>query len=142
MMTMHINTEDKKIRDEIKSLCKTLCSVLEAELAAIKKRDPVELHSLVSQKTTILNELQSKDEYLSELFSHSEQSNSIKELKEILNECRMLNTQNRTLATLELKHTNKSIEHLRSLLNLDDLPLYAPSGQLTVSREKRNLGII
>ncbi len=141
-MTMNVNTEDHKIREEIKSLCKALCSVLESELAAIKARDTEELHILVSQKTIILNELQSKDTYLTELFSHADQTDSIKELKESLNECRMLNTQNRTVAILELKHTNKSIEHLRSLLKLDDLPLYAPSGQLTVNREKRNLGII
>jgi flagellar biosynthesis/type III secretory pathway chaperone len=116
--------------------------VLEAVLVGMKERNSDELYSLVSQKTTILNQLQNSDTYLSELFSLSVQTDSVLELKESLSECRVLNTKNRTVALLELKHTNKSIEHLRSLLKLDDLPLYAPSGQLTVNREKRNLGTI
>ena len=141
---MNISIEENRLREDIKSLCITLRSVLEAELVAMKEQNSDELYNLVSQKTTILNELQKKDTYLSELFSHvtESESESVLELKEVLNECRDLNANNRTVALLELKHTNKSIEHLRSLLKMDDLPLYAPGGQLTVNREKRNLGII
>ena len=141
---MNTSIEEYKLRDDIKSLCLTLRSVLEAELVAIKERNTDELHNLVSQKTTILNELQKQDTYLSELFSlgTETESESVLELKETLNDCRDLNIKNRTVALLELKHTNKSIEHLRSLIKMDDLPLYAPGGQLTVNREKRILGII
>jgi flagellar biosynthesis/type III secretory pathway chaperone len=142
MIPMNTNMAENQRREEIKSLCTALRNVLEAELVAIKERNSDELYSLVSQKTTILNQLQNSDTYLSELFSLSVQTDSVLELKESLSECRVLNTKNRTVALLELKHTNKSIEHLRSLLKLDDLPLYAPSGQLTVNREKRNLGTI
>lgn len=144
MIPMNTSIEEKKLRDDIKSLCLTLRSVLEAELVAIKERNTDELYNLVSQKTTILNELQKKDTYLSELFSlvTETESESVLELKETLNDCRDLNTKNRTIALLELKHTNKSIEHLRSLIKMDDLSLYAPGGQLTVNREKRNLGTI
>lgn len=142
MMTINTHIEEQQLQEEIKALCSALRSVLEAELVAITERDSDELHHLVSKKTTILNELQTKDTYLTELFAQPVTSDAVVELKETLGECRMLNTKNRTVALLELKHTNKSIEHLRSLLKLDDLPLYAPSGQLTVNREKRNLGII
>jgi flagellar biosynthesis/type III secretory pathway chaperone len=142
MIPMNTNMAEKPLREDIKFLCKALRKVLEAELLAIKARDPDELHTLVRQKSKILNDLQQKDTYLAELFAQPHASDSILELKQTLSECRALNTKNRTVALLELKHTNKSIEHLRSLLKLDDLPLYAPGGQLTVSREKRNLGVI
>jgi flagellar biosynthesis/type III secretory pathway chaperone len=141
MNPMNKNMPEEQLREEIKSLCIALRDVLEAELVAINERNSDELYILVSQKTTILNNLQNQDTYLSDLFSLPA-TDSILELKEAFNECRALNTKNRTVALLELKHTNKSIEHLRSLLKLDDLPLYAPSGQLTVNREKRNLGVI
>lgn len=139
---MNTNMAEKELQEGIKSLCTALRSVLVAELVAIKDRNSDELYILVSQKTTILNNLQKKETYLSELFSNPIATDSVLELKETLNECRTLNTKNRTVALIELKHTNKSIEHLRSLLKLDDLPLYAPSGQLTVNREKRILGVI
>lgn len=141
---MNISNQENILQDDIKSLCFRLRSVLEAELIAIKERNTDELYNLVSQKNTILNELQKIDTYLSDLFSlvSETESDSVLELKKTLNDCRELNTKNRTVALLELKHTNKSIEHLRSLLQMDDLPLYAPGGQLTVNREKRNLGII
>jgi flagellar biosynthesis/type III secretory pathway chaperone len=141
MNPMNKNMPEEQLREEIKSLCIALRDVLEAELVAINERNSDELYILVSQKTTILNNLQNQDTYLSDLFSLPA-TDSILELKEAFNECRALNTKNRTVALLELNHTNKSIEHLRSLLKLDDLPLYAPSGQLTVNREKRNLGVI
>jgi flagellar biosynthesis/type III secretory pathway chaperone len=139
---MKTNFAENELHEEIKSLSVALRAVLEAELLAIKERNSDELHILVSQKTMILNKLQAQDAYLAELFSHDNETDSVLELKDTLNECRVLNTENRTVALLELKHTNKSIEHLRSLIKMDDLPLYAPSGQLTVNREKRNLGII
>jgi flagellar biosynthesis/type III secretory pathway chaperone len=141
MNPMTKNMPEEQLREEIKSLCAALRDVLEEELVAINERNSDELYNLVSQKTTILNNLQNQNTYLIDLFSLPA-TDSILELKEALNECRALNTKNRTVALLELKHTNKSIEHLRSLLKLDDLPLYAPSGQLMVNREKRNLGVI
>ena len=41
---------------------------------------------------------------------------------------------------LELKHTNKSLELLRSVLKMDDLELYSQRGDVDVKREKRKLG--
>lgn len=139
---MNRNSTDIALHEELAALCTELRSVLELEFTAINERDSDRLQSLLSEKTRLLNELQNNDAYLAELFAQSNETTSVAQLKGTLTMCRELNSRNRLVAQVELKQTNKSIEYLRSLLKMDDLPLYQASGELTVNREKRNLGVI
>lgn len=135
------NTEQQLIAD-IDTLSKELLALLTAESDAMKERNIETLTRISSEKNTLLSRLQGCDEFLSQLFARTPETAVIADLKATLQQCHSLNSDNRTVALVELKHTNNSIELLRSLLNLDDVPLYGAYGKITVSREKRNLGVV
>lgn len=139
-----MNTEnpEQHLMIELDALSKNLLSVLRAESQAMKERDIDTLSRLAGEKNGLLNRLQACNDFLSELFSQEPVSEQTESLKQQLRECHSLNRENRTIATVELKHTKNSIELLRSLLKLDDVPLYGAYGEVTVSREKRNLGVV
>lgn len=139
-----MNTEyaDRQLVVELDELSKELVSVLKAEANAMKERDLDSLDRLGNEKSVLLNRLQACNAFLSELFERTPVLPEVENLKQQLRECHSLNRENRTIATVELKHTKNSIELLRSLLKLDDVPLYGAYGEVTVSREKRNLGVV
>ncbi len=139
---MSTEISEQQLILELDGLSKQLINVLKAETVAMKQRDLDALSTLGSQKTVLLNRLQECNEFLSELFIRTPVSQETETLKQQLRECHSLNRDNRTMATVELKHTQNSIELLRSLLKLDDVPLYGAYGEVTVSREKRNLGVV
>lgn len=139
---MNIDNSERQLIQELDALTLKLISVMQRETAAMKKRDLENLSRLSSEKSELLNLLQESNEFISQLLRRSPLIPEVERLKQQLAECHSINRVNRTLATVELKHTQNSIELLRSLLKLDDVPLYGAYGQVTVSREKRNLGVV
>jgi len=132
--------ESQAVVTELDLLAKEFKRLLNVETSVMETRSADALPSLVDEKNQVVTQLQSKEATLIGLFSEFPENDSVQKLKQTLTECQQLNRQNQNIALVELKHTQNSLELLRSLLKLDDLPLYSSEGQIKVKREKRNFG--
>jgi len=132
--------ESQNVITELDMLANEFKRLLNVETSVMETRSTDALPSLVEEKNQVVTQLQDKETTLIGLFSEYPDDDSVQKLKRTLTECQLLNRQNQNIALVELKHTQNSLELLRSLLKLDDLPLYSSEGQITVKREKRNFG--
>jgi len=132
--------ESQTVITELDLLANEFKRLLNVETNVMETRSADALPSLVDEKNKVVTQLQSKEATLIGLFSEFSENDSVQKLKQTLTECQQLNRQNQNIALVELKHTQNSLELLRSLLKLDDLPLYSSEGQIKVKREKRNFG--
>lgn len=114
--------------------------LLKDESALMKVRNASDLPELVKKKNEALAGLTQSESFLQYLFSDYADEAIVVELREELLACRELNRLNKAVAMAELNATRKSLELLRSLQRMDDLPLYGAAGKISVVREKRNLG--
>ena len=114
--------------------------LLDDEAALMRVRNAGDLSALVTRKNEATGELMQNENFMIHLFSDHADESSVVELRQQLEACRELNRLNQSVASLELNATRKSLELLRSLQRMDDLPLYGSAGKISVVREKRNLG--
>ena len=98
------------------------------------------MQAIAEAKQVLIEKLSGIEPELVELFVSQAHVPEIQNLKTRLLQCRTDNRNNHSLVMLELKHTNKSLELLRSVLKMDDLELYSQRGEVDVKREKRKLG--
>ena len=98
------------------------------------------MQAIAEAKQVLIDKLSDIEPELVELFVSQAHVPEIQDLKTRLLQCRTDNRNNHSLVMLELKHTNKSLELLRSVLKMDDLELYSQRGEVDMKREKRKLG--
>ncbi len=132
----HVQSHLAQVREQIKHFEK----LLNDEAALMKVRNADDLPGLVQKKNEAIAALAKNDAFLIHLFSDYGGEPSVIELREQLEACRELNRVNKAVAMSELKITRKSLDLLRSLQRMDDLPLYGSAGKISVVREKRRLG--
>ena len=121
-------------------LVSELETLLASESRTMQSSTPEDLIALAQRKGDILNGIAAREISLIELFSRNTRDTQIIDLKNRLQACRTMNGQNQQVALVELSHTRKSLEMLRSLLKMNDVPVYGSTGQVTVTREKRDFG--
>lgn len=114
--------------------------LLDDEAALMNVRNAGDLPALVARKNVAIGELMQNENFMMHLFSDHANESSVTDLRQQLEACRELNRLNQSVASMELNATRKSLELLRSLQRMDDLPLYGSAGKISVVREKRNLG--
>ncbi len=134
------NTEHIKVAREVGELVTELLKVLDEEYALIESSSPERLTALVQQKDTILHTITARGQVLSTLFEQASDNPEVGRLMQQVRQCRDLNERNKSVAHVQLSHTRKSLEMLRSLMNLNDVPVYGATGEITVAREKRDFG--
>ena len=114
--------------------------LLASELHLLKTGQGEGLEAIADAKQSLVEELSKEDGNLYELFNNKREQDDVQALMQRLTQCRAENRNNHALVMLELKHTNKSLELLRSVLKMDDLSLYSALGKLRVNRESRRFG--
>ncbi|ASJ71813.1 hypothetical protein [Granulosicoccus antarcticus] len=114
--------------------------MLDDEAALMNVRNAGDLPALVVRKNAAIADLMQNENFMIHLFSDHAEEPAVAVLRQNLEECRNLNRLNQSVASLELNATRKSLELLRSLQRMDDLPLYGSAGKINVVREKRDLG--
>lgn len=106
----------------------------------LSKGEATGMQAIAESKQKIIGQLQELDIRLRDLFEESGSRAEVKDLKTRLVQCQIDNQSNHSLVMLELKHTNKSLDLLRSVLNMNDLSLYSSRGEVTIKREQRRIG--
>ncbi|MFK8083243.1 MAG: hypothetical protein AB8B97_23435 [Granulosicoccus sp.] len=114
--------------------------LLNSELHLLKTGQSNGLEAIAEAKHYLVDQISAQEAAIVDLFEKQPDSVEITTLKERLTQCRISNRSNHELVMLELKHANKSLELLRSVLKMDDLSLYSESGEVQINREKRNIG--
>lgn len=125
---------------ELMGVVSEFLQILETETTLMENRTVEALPGLLKQKERLLERLQGQESLIIELLDGDATEGPITELRQALERCQMKNRENQGVAMVELRQTRNSLDLLRSLLHLDDLPLYSSGGRMTVKREKRNLG--
>lgn len=115
-------------------------TLLTSESRMMQSSTPDDLLAIAQRKESILGGIAARETSLIQLFTGVSHDTRTNELKSRLQVCRAVNEQNQQVALIELNHTRKSLEMLRSLLNMNDVPVYGSTGQVTVTREKRDFG--
>ncbi len=98
------------------------------------------MEAISEAKHSVVTQLQERDEQLKNLFMNRGSVKGVAELKARMMQCQSDNKSNHALVMLELKHANKSLDLLRSVLKMNDLSLYSSRGAVTVKREQRRIG--
>ena len=114
--------------------------LLASELHLLKTGRDEGLEAIAEAKQSLVDKIGAQEAKLIELFEAHPKNDEVRNLKQRLMACRTENRNNYTLVMLELKHSNKSLELLRSVLRMDDLSLYRERGTVRVRREKRRFG--
>lgn len=114
--------------------------LLSSELDLLKNGQIEGLEAIAEAKHELMDQIGAREGQLIKLFEDTTVNSKVKHLKERLKKCRADNKDIHALVMLELKHSKKSLELLRSVLNMDDLSLYSENGEVEVNREKRKLG--
>ncbi len=114
--------------------------LLDDEAALMKVRNADDLPLLVARKNEAISELMKSENFMIHLFADHADESAVVAIRHQLDACRDLNRLNQSVASVELNATRKSLELLRSLQRMDDLPLYGSAGKISVVREKRDLG--
>ena len=116
-------------------------TLLQSECKMMQSSSPEDLLALAQRKEMILGALATREQALIRLFAEASVADvSVNSLKQRLLACRTLNEQNQHVALIELSQTRKSLELLRSMLKMNDVPTYGSTGHVTVTREKRDFG--
>jgi flagellar biosynthesis/type III secretory pathway chaperone len=114
--------------------------LLDEEHALLGSASTQNLQKLADKKKSLVDSLTTIEPQLIKLLKDYPEQPEIASIRKILGKCQTRNRDNQVLTQLVLKHTNSSLELLRTLQQMDDLSLYAASGELDVKREQRDLG--
>ena len=135
---------NKEATDQVLNTAEQLISeferLLASEMHLLKTGRAEGMQAIAEAKQVLIDNLGIIEPELVEMFVNQAHVPEIQNLKNRLLQCRADNRNNHSLVMLELKHTNKSLELLRSVLKMDDLELYSQRGDVDVKREKRRLG--
>ena len=135
---------NKEATDQVLNTAEQLISeferLLTSEMHLLKTGRAEGMQAIAEAKQVLIDKLSGIEPELVELFINQAHVPEIQNLKDRLLQCRTDNRNNHSLVMLELKHTNKSLELLRSVLKMDDLELYGQRGDVDIKREKRKLG--
>ena len=132
--------ETVRILNAAEQLVSEFERLLASEMHLLKTGRAEGMQAIAEAKQVLIDKLSGIERELVELFVSQAHIPEIQNLKTRLLQCRTDNRNNHSLVMLELKHTNKSLELLRSVLKMDDLELYSQRGAVDVKREKRKLG--
>ncbi|MFK7891038.1 MAG: hypothetical protein AB8B63_09520 [Granulosicoccus sp.] len=125
---------------EAQSVIDEFDKLLVQENSLLEVTDAQNILILSEKKKELVGKIAEFENQLRTLFQHHPDHQGVQMLKETLRRCQANNRSNQQVAQIVLKHTSNSLELLRSLQQMDDLSLYAASGELEVKREKRRLG--
>lgn len=134
------NTQQSTLLTETGRLVTELETLLVTESRMMQSSTADDLLALVNRKGDILRGIAARESSLIQLFSGIANNKEVNDLKSRLQACRALNKQNQQVALVELSHTRKSLEMLRSMLKMNDVPVYGSTGHVTITREKRDFG--
>lgn len=130
-------------------LASRLYGVLEAELVVLQTRRVEEIGAMTEEKRTLIDQLAALEPAVKSLLTGGNagvkplaDEEEILEFKNRIQACQARNKNNQTLALMELDHSREALALLRSLMQLEDVTLYGAGGDLSVIREKRNLGAV
>ncbi|NND89872.1 MAG: flagellar protein FlgN [Granulosicoccus sp.] len=125
---------------EVARLVSSLSALLDEEFKVMKVSSAESLEALLARKEAVLDAIGQRESELAQLFGQSPGDPVVEALRTQVRQCHELNQRNKTIANLHLSHTRKSLELLRSMLKMNDVPVYGASGEVTIKREKRDLG--
>lgn len=131
---------DNVILDSLDSLVNEFERLLSSEMHLLSRGMSNGLDSIALAKQSLVNKISHIEPDIIRVFDVHSTDARVMELKEKLKTCRIENQSNHTLIMMELKHSKKSLDLLRSVLNMDDLSLYSERGEIDVKREKRKIG--
>ncbi len=128
-----------------KSLIERLKKVMLQEQAVFVSTDLSKLDELIIEKQLLIDQTSKLEMMLTEV-SESETKSKIEklllgEIKILLTDCRELNRESNQLTTHRASMIGKSISYLESLLNIDTVKLYDPSGRTSNKSGKRDFGL-
>jgi len=130
-------------------LANRLYGVLEAELLVLQTRRVEEIGAMTEEKRTLIDQLAELEPAVKSLLtSDNTDGKTLADEEEVLafknriQACQARNKNNQALALMELDHSREALALLRSLMQLEDVTLYGAGGNLSVIREKRNLGAV
>jgi flagellar biosynthesis/type III secretory pathway chaperone len=126
--------------EELKRLVEELCALLRNEFTAMESQSLDSLNESLGRKDVVLQQIVHRETDLARLFQHSGEDPGVIALAASVRACHELNERNKAMAQVQLSHTRKSLELLRSMLKMNDVPVYGASGQVSISREKRDHG--
>lgn len=133
-------TACSSLLDKVNALVTEFERLLASELHLLKTGRGEGLEAIANAKQSLIEAIAKEESNLVELFKAEPGNDDVQSLKQRLVQCRTENRNNYALVMLELKHTNKSLELLRSVLKMDDLSLYSEHGKVRIKREKRRFG--
>ena len=135
------NSNEKRLTvNAAKKLVSEFERLLGSERQLLEQGQADGLQAIAEAKQAVISQLSSIESSLIKMFTESAAQEDVQHLKERLLRCRSDNRSNHDLVLLELKHTNNSLELLRSVLKMDDLALYSQRGEVDMKREKRKFG--
>lgn len=114
--------------------------LLESERYLLSTGKASGMQAIADAKQSVVAQLQEHDMQLRDLFASGNADKDVAKLKTRMMQCQTDNKSNHSLVMLELKHVNKSLDLLRSVLKMNDLSLYSSRGAVTVKREQRRIG--
>lgn len=114
--------------------------LLSSELHLLKTGQVEGLEAIAGAKEVLVVNIDAQQSELIRMFNEQPNDAEVIRIKDRLIQCRAENQNNHALVMLELKHADRSLELLRSVLKMDDLSLYGESGELQIKREKRKFG--
>ncbi len=114
--------------------------LLTNELHLLETGQGAGLPAIAEAKDLLVGKIGVHQLALIDVFEQHSKLPAVAVLKARFSKCLSDSRNNYALVMLELKHTNKSLELLRSVLRMDDLSLYSNRGTVSVKREKRRFG--
>lgn len=136
----NMNDDEIQLLNEMSGLVDQLSGVLMEEYDAVKSGALETLHALLVRKEQLLVLVQDREAGLGQVLSRESSEPAVHSLKVRVRKCHELNERNKTVTQVQIGHTRKSLELLRSMLMLNDVPVYGATGEVTISREKRDFG--
>lgn len=134
------NDPEHTILDSLEPLVIEFERLLSSELHLLSRGKSDGLESIAVAKKTLVENLSKIESDLIWLFDTHANDARVVALRDRLKNCRIENQNNHTLVMMELKHSQKSLDLLRSVMHMDDLSLYSERGEVDIKREKRKFG--
>ncbi|MEE9320426.1 MAG: flagellar export chaperone FlgN [Granulosicoccus sp.] len=143
------NSARETVMQRANQLASRLYDILAVELDVMQARRVEEVNAMTEEKRLLVDQLAQLEPAIRSHLSASDATGQmlvddegVLEFKERIQACQARNKNNQTLALVELGHSREALALLRSLMQLEDVTLYGAAGDLSIIREKRNLGAV
>ena len=128
-----------------KSTIRQLLTLIHREQELLASANSTQLDDLVEQKHLVLQEAAQLEPLLKRVTDKTKKSRMehslINEIMLLLADCKEHNHENRQVTTHKAQMVSKSISFIESILNINTVKLYSPTGQTESRSEKRKLGV-